>query len=289
MAVQGREPRSSAGMCHVAHPSETDRMNAGALRHVGVERLRRGRFQPRRDFPDEGLAELAESIRSQGVVQPIVVRSLGGEDYEIVAGERRWRAAQRAGLHEVPVLVRELDDTAAAVLALLENTQREDLNPGEAAEGVARLVEEFGLTHQEVAEALGRKREHVSHLLRVTRLEPPVKALVASGALSFGHAKVLAGLPPARQVDLAREAADRGWSVRRLEQRAKAPAAGSVGRENRDPNLEQLERRVGETVGSPTRLEYDGASRRGTITLTFHSHEELEGILSRLGISPEEP
>lgn len=254
---------------------------------VGVERLRRGRFQPRHDFPAESLRKLAGSIRSQGVVQPIVVRPLPGGDYEIVAGERRWRAAQQAGLREVPVVVRTMDDKAAALVAMAENVQREDLNPVDEAEGLARLVEELGLTHQDIADALGYKREHVSHLLRITRLEPEVKELIATGALTFGHAKVLAGLPRDQQVRISRQAASKRWTVRRLEREARLQGGGAGDRPGRDPDIERLARKVGETVGSPASLDFDEASKNGTIAFRFHSLEELEGILVRLGVHVE--
>lgn len=255
-----------------------------ALVEIGIEQLRRGRFQPRTDFPAETLQELASSIRTQGVVQPIVVRPAPAGGYEIVAGERRWRAAQLAGLREVPVVIRAIDDKTAALFALAENVQRESLNPVDEAEGIARLVGELGLTHQDVAEALGYKREHVSHLLRITRLEPQVKALLACGSLTFGHAKVLAGLAPEAQLAMARQAAEQNWTVRRLEQLARRQDSAAAQKPRRDPDIVRLERRVGETVGSPTSLDFDTASKNGTITFKFHSHDELEGILARLGV-----
>lgn len=257
------------------------------LLHVGVEQLRRGRFQPRHDFPAESLHELTDSIRSQGVVQPIVVRPLPDGDYEILAGERRWRAAQLAGLYEVPVVVREMDDKAAALLAMTENVQREDLNPVDEAEGVARLVDELGLSHKEIADALGYKREHVSHLLRISRLETQVKELIAAGALMLGHAKVLAGLSGTRQVSVAQQAAVRRWTVRRLEREVRLQAGNVGDSSGRDPDIERLEQKVGETVGSPTSLDFNEASNNGTILFKFHSLEELEGILVRLGVQLE--
>lgn len=256
----------------------------GSLVRVGIEQLRRGRFQPRREFPAEPLQELAASIRTQGVVQPIVVRPVPDGTYEIVAGERRWRAAQLAGLREVPVVIRAIDDTTAALFALAENVQRENLNPVDEAEGIARLIEVLGLTHQDVADALGYKREHVSHLLRITRLEPQVKALVASGSLTLGHAKVLAGIAKDAQITMAQTAAERGWTVRRLEQQVKTQNNAVSQKNRRDPDIARLERRVGETVGSPTSLDFDEGSKNGTITFKFHSHDELEGILARLGV-----
>jgi len=254
------------------------------LRVLGIEQLRRGRYQPRRTFTAESLQELADSIRSQGVVQPIVVRPLHDGTFEILAGERRWRAAQEAGNGEVPVIVRDADDRTAALLAITENVQREDLNPVEEAEGIARLVDELGLSHREIAEALGFKRERVSHLLRVARLELPVKRLVASGELSLGHARVLAGLSKDRQVSIATQAALKHWTVRRLEREVRTVDSAPIHNAGHDADIERLIRKVGETVGSPTSLEFDETSKNGTITLKFHSLDELDGILQRLGV-----
>jgi ParB family chromosome partitioning protein len=251
---------------------------------LGIERLRRGRYQPRRDFPPERLRELADSILSQGVVQPIAVRALHDGGFEILAGERRWRAAQLAGYREVPVIVRSVDDKRAALLAMAENVQREDLNPIEEVEGIARLVNELGLSHREIAEALGFKRERVSHLLRVARLDPPVKKLIASGALTLGHAKILAGLPKDQQIRIANQAALKHWSVRHLERVARLGSKGCDHGSGHDADIERLIRKVGETVGSPTSLEFDASSKNGTIAFRFHSLDELDGILQRLGV-----
>ncbi|MEW8701939.1 MAG: ParB/RepB/Spo0J family partition protein [Candidatus Thiodiazotropha sp.] len=254
------------------------------LRVLGIEQLRRGRYQPRRTFTAESLRELADSIRNQGVVQPIVVRPLHDGVFEILAGERRWRAAQEAGCREVPVIVRDVDDRTAALLAMTENVQREDLNPVEEAEGVARLVDELGLSHREIAEALGFKRERVSHLLRVARLEPPIKRLVAAGELSLGHAKVLAGLSKEFQISIATRAALKHWTVRRLEREVRAGNRSPDHNTGHDADIERLIRKVGETIGSPTSLDFCESSKNGTITFKFHSLDELDGILQRLGV-----
>ncbi len=254
------------------------------LRVLGIEHLRRGRYQPRRTFTAESLQVLADSIRSQGVVQPIVVRPLPDGTFEILAGERRWRAAQEAGCREVPVIVRDVDDRTAALLSMTENVQREDLNPVEEAEGIARLVDELCLSHREIAEALGFKRERVSHMLRVSRLEAPVKRLVASGELSLGHARVLAGLSNDSQTGIATQAVLKHWTVRRLEREVRSLGNAPDHHAGHDADIERLIRKVGETVGSPTSLEFDESSKNGTITFKFHSLDELDGILQRLGV-----
>ena len=255
---------------------------ASAVRQVPVEALVPGEAQPRERFDAEALERLAASIRAQGVLQPILVRPLGPGRYEIVAGERRWRAARMAGLREVPVIALERDDAGAATAALVENLQREGLDPLEAAEGIARLMREHGMRQREVAEALGLSREHVAHLLRLLRLEPTARRLVAEGALTLGHAKVLAGLPRPRQRELALRAADRGWSVRRLERAAReGDGSAAAPPARRDPDLARLEARISEALAAPVSLAWDG--RAGALTVRFFSLEELDGILERLG------
>jgi ParB family transcriptional regulator, chromosome partitioning protein len=262
----------------------------GSLRLIDVDLLRPGRYQPRRDFPPEALAELAASIRAEGVLQPILVRPLPGtapQRYEIIAGERRWRAAQSAGLHRIPALVRSVDDHTALEQALVENLQRQDLNPVETARGIARLIEVFQLTHEEAARRLGRSRDAVSHLLRILRLEPGVLAAVAQGRLSVGHAKLLAGLPQPTQRQLAEEVARKDLPVRALERRIRGlnsetepqPTVGG----RRDPDIVRLEQRVGEIVGAETRIDYESGKGRGQIIFTFYTLEALDGILERLG------
>lgn len=260
------------------------------LRQLDIDLLQPGRFQPRRQFTPGALADLTASIRTEGVLQPILVRPLPGTTpacYEIIAGERRWRAAQRAGLQQIPALVHAAADCAALVQALVENIQREDLNPVEAARGVARLIDDFQLTHTEVARRLGRSREAITHLLRILKLEPRVLARVEDRQLSLGHAKLLAGLPQAAQCSLAEEAVRLGLPVRALAQRIRSlnsnanPSRSNNAR--RDVDIVRLERRVGELVGAETGIDYQAESRRGRITFAFHSLEALAGILERLG------
>ena len=258
---------------------------AEGLRTVPVERVRPSPFQPRRDFDPAALEELAASIRAQGVVQPVVVRP-AGEGYELVAGERRWRAAQMAGLTEIPAVVREVDDRTAAALALIENIQRQDLNPIEEARGLARLIEEFGLTHRQAAEAVGRSRAAVSNLLRLLELEPQVRAMVERRELEMGHARALLALPAARQREAAAHVVARGLSVReteRLVRRLRAAPAGPAvpGTARRDPDVARLEQALSEHLGAPVRLEHR-ADGGGRIVIRYTSLEELDGILERL-------
>ena len=260
-----------------------DEPASDGLRRIPVERIRRGPHQPRRDFDPEALERLAASIRAQGVVQPVVVRPAGDGAYELIAGERRWRAAQMAGLAEIPAVVREVDDRTAAALALVENIQRQDLNPIEEARGLARLIEEFGLTHQEAAEAVGRSRAAVTNLLRLLELEAEVRAMVERGELEMGHARALLALPPARQREAAARVVARGLSVReteRLVRRLRAPAARPAAA-RRDPDVARLEQALSEQLGAPVRLEHRPGGG-GRIVIRYTSLEELDGILDRL-------
>lgn len=260
------------------------------VRQLDLDLLRPGRYQPRRRFTPETLAELAESFRTEGVVQPILVRPLldtTPQRYEIIAGERRWRAAQLAGLQCIPALIRSTDDRSTLVQALVENIQREDLNPVETARGVERLIDEFQLTHVEAARRLGRSRDAITHLLRILKLEPRILAQVEDGRLSLGHAKLLVGLPQAIQLGLAEDTVTQGLSVRALERRIRSlntkakPATDAHTR--RDADIVRLEQEVGEILGAETRIDYAADRGRGRISFTFYSLEALEGILERLG------
>lgn len=249
------------------------------LHELAVERLQPGRHQPRRHFDAAALDALAESIRAQGVVQPLVVRAVGAERYEIVAGERRWRAAQQAGLKTVPAIVRALDERGAMAVALVENIQRADLNPLEEAEALHKLIRDCGLTHEAAASAVGRSRTHVTNLLRLTELETEVQAFVRDGRLSLGHAKVLLGAQGARQASLARLAVERQLSVRQLEAllQADAPARARPVK----PRAPALEQELSRKIGLPVRLQQNDAGR-GRLTVTFKSAAELQGLLAKL-------
>ena len=253
-----------------------------ALATVRIGAIRPGRYQPRTRMDERALAELAQSIRSQGLLQPVVVRPVDG-GYELVAGERRWRAAQMAGLEQIPAVVREVPDEAALVMALIENVQREDLNPMEEAAAVQRLIDEFRMTHEQAADAVGRSRSATSNLLRLLKLAKPVQEMVMRGALEMGHARALLALDGARQIELASRIAARELSVRETEalvQRLlRAPAPRRRSRSDRD--LARLEEELSERLGTSVEIR---ASRkgRGKLVLHYSSLDHLDQLLKRL-------
>ena len=262
------------------------------LAKLPVGLLQRGKYQPRADMRDDTLGELAESIKAQGVVQPIVVRPLPRASeaetlrYEIIAGERRWRAAQLAGLDVIPAVVRDVPDEAAVAMALIENIQREDLNPLEEARAFARLIEEFGLTHQQVADAVGRSRAAVSNLLRLIDLAEDVKHLVEERRLEMGHARALLALASHRQqAEIAAFVAKKALSVRETEalvRRLSAPPGD--GREpatQRDPDIQRLERELADKLGAKVAFQH-GAGGKGKLVVNYNSLDELEGILAHI-------
>ena len=259
------------------------------LKTLPIGQLQAGKYQPRQHFEASALDELAESIKAQGVIQPILVRAVGKDRYEIIAGERRWRAAERAGLAEVPVVLRKVDDRAVIAMALIENIQREDLNPLEEAQALARLIDEFALTHQQAAEAVGRSRAAVSNLLRLLELPEAIRALVDARKLEMGHARALLTLNPQAAVALAQQAAEEGWSVREVERRAHELAAGKLPETKpskkpaaqRDADVAQLERELGELLGTKVEVK-SGRGGKGQLVLHFHGNETLDGLLERL-------
>jgi ParB family chromosome partitioning protein len=250
-------------------------------RELSIDVLQPGKHQPRRHFDEDALSALADSIRAQGVVQPIVVRAVGGDRYEIVAGERRWRASKLAGLKAVPVVVRALDERGAMAVALVENIQRADLNPLEEAEALRKLIEECGLTHEKVAEAVGRSRAHVTNLLRVMDLQDAVQKLVRDGSLSLGHAKVLLGVHGARQAALAALVVERQLSVRQTEALVQAEGNDQKPRPGK-PRQPAVEKEISARLGLPVRL-HQSESGRGKLTVSFRSREEFERLIGRLG------
>jgi len=261
---------------------EGDTNDGERLLTLPVESLVPGKYQPRTRMDENALAELAESIRSQGLMQPILARAIPGGKFEIIAGERRWRASQMAGLKEVAVLVRVVEDEAALKMALIENIQRENLNPLEEAQGIHRLIQEFSMTHQTAAESVGRSRVAVSNLLRLLHLAKPVQAMLMAGELDMGHARALLTLTHARQVDAAHEVARKGMSVReaeRLAARLVKPAAKSEARKDRD--VARLEEELSEKLGTIVKI---GANQRGAgrITIQFESLEQLDEMLRRI-------
>ena len=254
---------------------------------IPIDLVRRGRFQPRVHFDEATLEELASSIRARGIVQPVVVRPSGdGEHYELVAGERRWRAAQLAGLTEIPAVVREVEDDAALAMALIENVQREDLNPIEEAAALRRLVDEFSLTHQEAAEAVGRSRVAVSNLIRLLDLEPEVRELLETGQLEMGHGRALLALDAPRQREVGARVARQGLSVRETEALVRRLASdGTTARKpprRVDPDVRRLEDSVSELIGAPVAIR-QRRKGKGTVSISYDSLEQLEGILERLG------
>lgn len=264
---------------------------ASSLQHLDLDQLVTGRYQPRQRIDEAYLAELEQSIRRYGVIEPLVARPLADGSYEILAGHMRWRAAQQAGLAQVPVVVREADDQTAAAIALVENLLRRDLNPIEEGRALRRLREEFGLTQEQLAELLGTSQSAISKTLGLLSLEPAVQAHIEEGRLEAGHGKVLVGLPREAQVRLAERAVQDGWSVRELERRRALLAAESRARmpAPRDPDLIRLEDRLRERLAAPVRLRYDASRGRGRIEIGFGSLEECDGILERLGVDADSP
>lgn len=255
------------------------------LRQLPVELLQRGKYQPRTHMDQDALAELANSIKSQGIVQPIVVRDIGGGNYEIVAGERRWRAAQIAGLATVPVVVRRIPDEAAIAIALIENIQREDLNPIEEAAALQRLSEEFGLTHQQVADTVGRSRASVTNLLRLLALNADVRAWLEQGKMDMGHARALLALTGARQSQAAQQVIERGLSVRETEDLVRRLSNEHSGARTPlravDPDIRDLQNRLSEKLGARVHISHNPGGK-GKLTIEFNSADEFEGILARI-------
>lgn len=258
---------------------------SGELRTLAVDLIQRGRFQPRTQMDPERLTELADSIRAQGVVQPIVVRANGADgQYELIAGERRWRAAQMAGLTEIPAVVRNVPDEAVVAIALIENVQRENLNPIEEAIALKRLTDEFGMTHDAAAKAVGRSRTAVTNLLRLLDLTEEVKSLVQQGGLEMGHARALLGLPDALQQQAARQVVAKGLSareterlVRRLKNGATEPKA-RIGA-HQDADVRRLEATLSERLGAAVHIQQTGRGQ-GQLVIRYQSLEELDGILA---------
>ena len=274
----GRGLEALLGPKGAAEAPVLEATSADTLRHLPVDALAPGKYQPRKTMDQAKLAELAESIKAQGVIQPIVVRDLGGQRYEIIAGERRWRASQLAGLSEIPVVLREVDDRTV-----------EDLNPLEEATALQRLIDEFDLTHAQAAEAVGRSRAAVSNLLRLLELPKEIRVLVDTRALEMGHARALLTLAPAAAIALARQAADQGWSVREVEHRVqqlasgRVPAAGKVKAAKPRPqaDIATLERELSEALGTTVNVLH-GRAGRGRLVIHYSDLQSLDGVLDRL-------
>ena len=266
-------------------------VNGEELAHLPLDLLQRGRYQPRIDMRPETLQELADSIKAQGVVQPIVVRPLehsghgASQRYEIIAGERRWRAAQMAGLREIPAVIRRIPDEAAIAVALIENIQRENLNPLEEARALQRLITEFTLTHQEAAEAVGRSRAGVSNLLRLLELAPEVAERVEKRELEMGHARALLGLVNLRQqIEVAALVVKSGLSVRETEalvRRMLQPAQARAAEASADPNVSRLEQELADKLGARVAIQ-QGSGGKGKLVVSYNSLDELDGILAHI-------
>ena len=299
--MSGKKPSLGRGLAELS-PLLAKRAGAPAfeppvlagdrLASLPLDLLQRGKYQPRVDMRTETLSELADSIKTQGLVQPILVRPLAGrvpgesQRYEIIAGERRWRAAQMAGLAEIPAVIRDVPDEAAVSMALIENIQREDLNPLEEASALLRLIEEFGLTHQAAAEAVGRSRAAVSNLLRLMELADEVKELLEQRRIEMGHARALLGLTTRRQqIEVAALVAKKSLSVRETEalvRRLLAPAAAHESQATAaDPDIHRLERELADKLGAKVAFQHTAAGR-GKLVVSYNSLDELEGILAHI-------
>jgi ParB family chromosome partitioning protein len=259
-----------------------------------LTQLQRGKYQPRMQMRESELEELAQSIRTQGVMQPLLVRSIGNNQYEIIAGERRFRAAAMAGLDAVPVLIKNVDDQTAAAMALIENMQREDLNPLEEADGLARLIADFGFTHEQAAQVVGKSRSAVTNLLRLTQLSKSVQALLMSGEIDMGHARALLPIPAAMQIGLAQRVAAQGLSVRETEKLASGILNSSKknnandtnktkGHKKPDPDLKRIETQMSDAIGLS--VEIKSRIKGGEIKIKFSHADELNSLFKKIGIS----
>jgi ParB family chromosome partitioning protein len=270
--------KAAAGTADASTTSQSD----GDLRQLPLEFLQRGKYQPRIDFDEAALQELADSIKAQGVMQPIVVRSVGADRYEIVAGERRWRASQLAALDTIPAMVRDISDETAIAMALIENIQRENLNPLEEARALKRLQTEFELSQQEVATAVGKSRSVIANLLRLLSLEREVSEMLEHGRIDAGHGKVLLALDGGDQVRAARKVVDSKLSVRQTEALVKAMLAPAVdiAPERKDPDIDRLERQLSERFG--TKVVIENKNGRGKLVIQYSDLDVLDGILNRI-------
>lgn len=274
----------------VTSPAETQTESPQSdLQTLPVEWLKPGKYQPRKDMSQEALDELAQSIKAQGIIQPIVVRQLAAEQYEIIAGERRWRASQLAALAEVPCIIKNVPDEAAVAIALIENIQREDLNAMEEAVALQRLLTEFELTHQQVADAVGKSRTTVTNLLRLNQLADEVKTLLEHGDIEMGHARAVLALPDSQQAEAGRVIAAKQLTVRETENLVRRllepvePRTTKV----KDPDVAALEQRLSERFAAPVSIHYNRKGK-GELVINYSSLPELDGILAKLGLAETE-
>ena len=285
-APLGKNLNALLGKSHAAARGEDTgaELAEDQLKKLPLDRIQPGQYQPRTGMDPDRLEELADSIRAQGVVQPVVVRKRASGGYELIAGERRWRAAQKAGLHDIPAVIRDVPDEVTLAMALIENIQRENLNPMEEAGALARLIDEFELTHEQVAANVGRSRTSVTNLLRLRELQPKVRELVDGRQLDMGHARALLALTGNDQVNAARQVVNLQLSVRQTEalvKRLKAGQPDNKPKPKKDPDIERLERELTESLCAPVSLKHS-SSGKGQLTIRYTSSDELEGILDRL-------
>jgi ParB family chromosome partitioning protein len=296
LGTMSRRPEPETPAAPGAPAAPVNKLPGDELANLPLDLLQRGKYQPRIDMRQESLQELADSIKAQGIVQPIVVRPVDGaapgesQRYEIIAGERRWRAAQIAGLATVPAVIRRVADEAAIAMALIENIQRENLNPLEEARALDRLISEFGITHQQAADAVGRSRAAVSNLLRLLELPPEISAFVEKRELEMGHARALLGLTQRRQqVEVGQLVAKKGLSVRETEALVrsmlnKGGGGATSGKDTGkalDPNVQRLQDELSEKLGAPVEIQHSG-SGKGKVVVSYHSLDELDGILAHI-------
>lgn len=281
LLTQKKTEQNTAAITNESSPNEN-----GHLREMPIEYLQRGQYQPRRDMTREALEELAQSIKAQGVMQPVVVRTIGKHAYEIIAGERRWRASQMAGLDTIPVIIKDVGDEAAIAMALIENIQREDLNPIEEAIALRRLQQEFELTQQEVADAVGKSRSAIANLLRLMSLQDDVRKMLEHGDLEMGHARCLLALEGKLQTDTAQQVVAKSLSVRQTEAlvrkiQQQENQAGKPKQAQSNADLERLQEELSEKIGSPVQLQH-GAKGKGKLVIRYSSLDELDGVIAHL-------
>jgi len=282
-APLGKNLNALLGKSRPTPGSEETAAAEDQLRKLPLDQIQPGQYQPRTGMDPDRLDELADSIKAQGVVQPVVVRKLASGGYELIAGERRWRASQKAGLHDIPAVIRDVPDEVTLAMALIENIQRENLNPMEEAGALARLIDEFELTHEQVAANVGRSRVSVTNLLRLRELEPKVRELVDARKLDMGHARALLALAGNAQLDAARQVVNLDLSVRQTEalvKRLKAGGADKKPAERKDPNIERLEQELSENLCAPVSVKHS-TSGKGQVTIRYTSLDELDGLLER--------
>ena len=271
------------GLDALLPPEETASATAGLL-EIPIEWIKPGKYQPRVYFAEESIAELAASIKAQGIIQPIVLRPVGDESFEIIAGERRWRAAQLAGLAKIPAVVRKVDDDAMIAMSLIENIQREDLNPLEEAGALQRLIDDFGFTHQEVADAVGKSRSGVTNMLRLTHLAKPVADMLMHGEIEMGHARALLTLTASRQEEVARTVIEKGLNVRQTEELVRGLDRAKTAKRQLgiDPDTRRLQENLAMSLGQPVQIQHT-ARGKGKLVISYNSLDELDGILARMG------